>query len=112
MITERLFCVKRCEVAISLNPGAAAHPNIHHYGSSYDYCQRQVKNRVRGPLIQIAKRLEKVHPEKTSQEGQRHEQDCNNGQGLHDLIHAIVRDRKVRVENTADQIAQAFVEIM
>ena len=50
--------------------------------------------------------VEEIHPKKAGQEGDRHEQGGDHGEGLHDVVHAVVNDREVGIQGAAYQVAQ------
>lgn len=90
MITERLFCVKLCEAGFLLQPGASAHPKVHSKGQKEYDRKSDVEHWSGCPARQIAKRFEEVHAEIPCEKGQRHEQNGDDRQRFHDLIHPIV----------------------
>jgi len=56
--------------------------------------------------------LEEIHAEKTGDKGDRHEQGGDDGEGLHDFVHAVVHHRQVGIQRSAHQVAQALVEVV
>src|SRR5215216_4686603 len=109
MITERLFCVK---VILQLNPCTASHPEIHHKGKDQDDHKSDKKCAARCPFLEVAKRLKEIHSKIAGDEGQRHEQNRNDRQCFHDLIHTVVDDRQIGILRAAHQVTQAFIQIM
>lgn len=90
MITERLFCVKLCEAGFWLHPGAAPHPKEHNDWQRQDDRQGEIENGSGCPGLQVAKGFKKIHAEIPGKKCQGHKQYRDDGQGLHNLVHAVV----------------------
>jgi len=95
-----------------LYPGAAAHPEVHPKREEQHDGNRDRKYLPVRPADKVRHRLEEIHAEKAGDEGDGHEEGGDDRQGLHYVIHTVVDHGKVGVQRTADEVAQAFVQVM
>lgn len=74
------------------DPGSAPHPQVHEEGQADNGGEGGGKGLLTRPTNQVGDRLEKVHAEESGDEGNGHEEGCDDRQHLHDLVHAVVCD--------------------
>ncbi len=90
---------------MGLQPSPSAHPEVHQDGQPKHDCHHGGEYLLTGPTDEVSDRFEEIHAEEAGDEGDGHEKGCDDGEYLHNLVHAVVRDREVGIQGAADEVS-------